>query len=119
MILTIAATRVKNSFGEIIKHVYAAGDQVIVEKGGIPVAAIIPMSDYEPLYRSQGEVDQELVKKISNAGKLAQANRQLKNTENNFKEKGVQNEPEEKPADCTKRKPDAGCLTGVWGLYRR
>ncbi len=113
MILTFAATRVKNSFGEMIKHVYAAGDQVIVEKGGIPVAAIIPLSDYEPLYRSQGEADPEVIKKISYAGKLARANRQLKNTETNFKEKGVQNEPEEKPANCTERKPDAGRLTGV------
>lgn len=78
MILTVPATRVKNSFGEIIKHVYAAGDQVIVEKGGIPVAAIIPMSDYEPLYRSQGAVNPEVAQKISAASNMAKANRQLR-----------------------------------------
>ena len=81
MIHTVPATRVKNSFGDIIKHVYAAGDHVIVEKGGIPVAAIIPMSDYEPLYQKQGEVNPEIALKVSHAGNMAKANRQLKSAQ--------------------------------------
>ncbi len=84
----VPATRVKNSFGDIIKHVYAAGDQVIVEKGGIPVAAIIPMSDYEPLYKRQGEVNPEMAQKVTHAGNLAKANQQLRNTQDANRGKG-------------------------------
>ncbi len=88
MIHTLPATKVKNSFGDIIKHVYAAGDQVIVEKAGIPVVAIIPISDYEPLYQKQGGENSEIDQKISHAGNMAQANRQLRKAQGGNNGKG-------------------------------
>lgn len=44
MIRTITATRAKNRFGELIKRVYTSGEHVIVEKDGLPVVMISPVS---------------------------------------------------------------------------
>ena len=43
---SITATRAKNNFGELIRRVYTTGEQVIVEKDGLPVVMISPI--YEP-----------------------------------------------------------------------
>ncbi len=50
---TIPATRAKNNFGEVIREVYCSGVGVIVEKSGIPVVAIVPISDYESLLKNR------------------------------------------------------------------
>ncbi len=95
MIHTVSATHTKNSFGEIIKQVYAARDHVIVEKGGIPVVAIIPISEYEPIYASQREnvVDPQMADKINFASGIAQANQHLR-------QQGKQPEREEKAEEA-------------------
>lgn len=49
MIRTVSATEAKNRLGEILKYAYADEEHVIIERGGIPVAAIVPMQDYAQL----------------------------------------------------------------------
>lgn len=41
---TVPATKAKNNFGELIRRVYTTGERVIVEKDGIPVVVIGPIS---------------------------------------------------------------------------
>lgn len=44
MLNSIPATKAKNNFGELIKRVYTSGERVIVEKDGLPVVIISPVS---------------------------------------------------------------------------
>jgi prevent-host-death family protein len=50
MIRVVPATQAKNNFGEVIKRTYEEGEVQIIERSGIPIAAIISMSDLERLY---------------------------------------------------------------------
>jgi prevent-host-death family protein len=44
---TITATEAKNRFGEVIRRVCKNGETLIVERGGLPVMAMIPMPEYQ------------------------------------------------------------------------
>lgn len=44
---TITATEAKNRFGEVIRRVYRDGETLIVERGGLPVVAIVPVQEYQ------------------------------------------------------------------------
>ncbi|MFQ6099878.1 MAG: type II toxin-antitoxin system Phd/YefM family antitoxin [Anaerolineae bacterium] len=44
---TITATEAKNRFGEVIRRVCKGGETLIVERGGLPVMAIVPMQEYQ------------------------------------------------------------------------
>ncbi len=70
----VTATEAKNKFGEMIKHAYASAEHLIVEKSGIPVVAIIPMSDYEQLV-PQAEVD--AAERVAAASRREEASRKL------------------------------------------
>ncbi len=50
MLRIVPASQAKNNFGEIIKRVYEKGETQIIERAGLPVAAIVPMDDLERLY---------------------------------------------------------------------
>jgi len=43
----IGATEVRNNLGNLLNRVYWGKEQLVVEKLGIPVAAIISIKDYE------------------------------------------------------------------------
>lgn len=45
----ITATEAQNKFGAILKRAYGSAEHLIIERDGIPVAALIPMSDYQRL----------------------------------------------------------------------
>jgi prevent-host-death family protein len=45
--VTIAATELRNNFGNVLKRVYGGKEHLVVEKGGIPVAALIGIREYE------------------------------------------------------------------------
>ena len=47
----MAATDVRNNLGKLLHEVYRGDKHVMVEKGGIPVAALISMKDYEEFRR--------------------------------------------------------------------
>lgn len=73
----VTATEAKNRFGAIIKSAYALDEHLIVEKSGIPVVAIIPMSDYQQLVSPQ-TVSAEIAERISKEQQRAQAGRELR-----------------------------------------
>lgn len=49
---TVNATLAKNSFGEMLRDAYQSEQHVIIEKTGMPVAALIPIADYERMMRA-------------------------------------------------------------------
>ena len=77
MIRTITATEAKNRLGEWIKKVYQTNDHIIIEKGGIPVVAIIPIAEYGKLQPTTPELEPALAQKLGNAQRLAVANHKL------------------------------------------
>jgi len=50
MLRIVPATQAKNNFGAILKRVYEGDECQIIERSGIPIAAIVSMSDLERLY---------------------------------------------------------------------
>ncbi len=50
MLRVVPASQAKNNFGQMIKRVYEKGETQIIERAGLPVAAIVPMDDLERLY---------------------------------------------------------------------
>ena len=48
---TIGATEVRNNMGKLLNRVFRGEEQLVIEKLGIPVAAIISMEDYEQYRR--------------------------------------------------------------------
>jgi prevent-host-death family protein len=63
----VSATEAKNRFGEVIREAYEADQQVIVEKGGLPVVAIISMADYEKLLSMSASTKPEQAINVSRA----------------------------------------------------
>ena len=47
----VGATEVRNNFGALLKRVYKGKEHLVVEKGGIPVAALISIREYEAFRR--------------------------------------------------------------------
>ncbi len=47
MIRLVPASQAKNQFGEVIRRVYEDEETQIIERSGMPVAAIISMNDLE------------------------------------------------------------------------
>lgn len=52
-ITIVNATEAQNRFGEMIRRAYMDEEHLIVKRGGIPVVAIVPMSDYQRLIGDQ------------------------------------------------------------------
>lgn len=55
-IVTIKASEARVHFGEVLKRVHSGEARLVVEKGGIPVAAIVSLDDLERLSTTEGEV---------------------------------------------------------------
>src|SRR5436305_11571354 len=51
----VAASEARQKFGELIKQVYSRRSRVIVEKGGIPVIAMVALPDLERWTRMDQE----------------------------------------------------------------
>ncbi len=49
--VTIGATEARTHFADVLRRVHRSKEHLIVEKGGIPVAAIIGMSEYDRFQR--------------------------------------------------------------------
>lgn len=56
--VTIGATEARNNFSELLKRVHKGKEHLVVEKGGIPVAALISIPEYEAFrrWRAQEEL---------------------------------------------------------------
>ncbi len=53
----IKLSEARNTFRALVNDVYRTHDRVIVEKSGIPVAAIVSVADLERLDRFEREAD--------------------------------------------------------------
>lgn len=51
--VTIPATQAHRHFGDLIRRVFSGKEHFVVEKDGLPVAAIISMDEYEKLTDEQ------------------------------------------------------------------
>lgn len=69
----VTATEAKNRFGEMIQSAYLRDEHLIVQRGGIPVVAIVPMQDYERLIASD-----ELPDAVARGAKAADARMRLR-----------------------------------------
>lgn len=76
MTTIISATEAKNRFGEYIKRAYMHEEHLIVERDGIPVVAIVPMTDYEKIIPSN-KTASYMKKRVAVASKQERARRNL------------------------------------------
>lgn len=76
MVRVVTATQAKNRFGEVIKRAYLDDEHLIIERGGIPVAAIVPMADYERLV-SADELPEEVAQAVNTSAKEELARQRL------------------------------------------
>ncbi len=74
---TVSATEAKSRFGEMLRRAYAGDEHLIVEKGGIAVVAIIPVSDYQQLLDAS-TTPPEVAQQVATASQRERANRQLR-----------------------------------------
>ena len=77
MVRMVSATEAKNRFGAIIKQAYAGDEHLIVERGGIPVVAIVPIQDYERLI-AEADLTTELAAGIAQGSQAANARVRLR-----------------------------------------
>ena len=73
----VSATEAKNRFGTIIKQAYAGDEHLIVERGGIPVVAVVPIQDYERLIAEE-DLTTELAAGIAQGSQAANARARLR-----------------------------------------
>jgi prevent-host-death family protein len=66
MVNTIPATQARNQFGEVLKRVYRDGEQLIIEKDGLPIAAILSHADFEEYRRAMALQQLEELNKAVN-----------------------------------------------------
>ena len=57
----VGATEARSHFADLLKRVHASREHLIVEKGGIPVAAIIGMREYEDFLRWRAQEELRLL----------------------------------------------------------
>lgn len=53
MPVTIPATQAHRQFGDLVRRAFFGKEHFIVEKDGLPVVAILPMSEYEELMKER------------------------------------------------------------------
>jgi prevent-host-death family protein len=71
----VTATEAQNRFGALLKRAYAAAEHLIIERDGIPVAALIPIADYQRL--AIGPRDPQAAQRVFAAGDRERAVRDL------------------------------------------
>jgi prevent-host-death family protein len=77
MVRMVSATEAKNRFGAIIKQAYADDEHLIIERGGIPVVAIVPIQDYARLIREE-ELSSEVAASVAVSSQAAGARTHLR-----------------------------------------
>jgi prevent-host-death family protein len=64
----VSAVEARKRLGEILESVYYRGDEVIIERAGRPMAAVIPAERYEAMERSRERLF-ELIEKAQERNK--------------------------------------------------
>lgn len=70
---TIPATTAHRNFAELIKRTYSGKEHFIVERGGLPVVAIISMAEYESLMQERERHDQDQQERLKRFQQAARA----------------------------------------------
>ena len=70
---TIPATTAHRNFAELIKRTYSGKEHFIVERGGLPVVAIISMAEYESLMQERERHEQDKQKRLKRFQEHARA----------------------------------------------
>jgi len=60
---TVSAVRARGKLGELLEEVYYRGNQYVIERAGKPMAAVVPVEQYEQ-WRKEREAFFELVEEI-------------------------------------------------------
>lgn len=50
---TVSSTDLVRNFSTIIRRVYVDKEHLVIERGGLPVAVVLPVNEYEALVKSQ------------------------------------------------------------------
>lgn len=58
--VNIPATTVRRQFGDVVRRVYSGQEHFIVEKDGLPVAAIISIEEYQHFVQEQNQREKRL-----------------------------------------------------------
>lgn len=72
MVRVVSATEAKNRFGEMLKGAYQRAEHLVVERGGIPVAVIVPIQDYEQ-FIEEGDLPVEKAEALGRESETARA----------------------------------------------
>ena len=94
MIQTIKASEARTNFGKVLKRVYRSEERLVVEKGGLAVAAIISIDDFE---------------KLSRLEKLEHFNKFSKAFGSEVKRRGINEDQLKKDLEKTKEKKNRYC----------
>jgi len=73
MPVTINATTAHRQFGDLIKRAFSGKEHFIVEKEGLPVVAILSMTEYEELMKEREQFEQEKQRRLQRFETAARA----------------------------------------------
>lgn len=73
MQVTVRTTDVQRKFSQLLRDVFSEQKHLIVEKGGLKVAVILPISDYEELMQERERGEQDRQERLNRFRKAARA----------------------------------------------
>ncbi len=73
MKVTIPATEVHRRFADLVRRVFSGKEHFIVERDGMPVAAIISMAEYEELMQERERQEKEKERRLKQFQEAARA----------------------------------------------
>jgi prevent-host-death family protein len=73
MQVIVRSTEVQRKFSQLLRSVFSERRHLIVEKSGLKVAVILPISDYEELLRERERGDEERQERLRRFRKAARA----------------------------------------------
>ena len=71
---TVNAMRARGNLGQILEEVYYRGDQYIIERSGRPMAAVVPVEQYEQ-WRKERKAFFDLIDEVRSGNVDAQPER--------------------------------------------
>ena len=76
VVRVVTATEAQNKFGEMLKRTYKSAEHHIIERSGIPVAALVPIADYQRL--APEPANTEIAQGVATAAQRDRAAREMK-----------------------------------------
>jgi prevent-host-death family protein len=71
--VTIPATQVQRKFGDVVRRVHSGREHFVVERDGLPVAAIISIAEYEAFMQESQQREQEKQQRMKQFREAARA----------------------------------------------